>query len=155
MQPNDNYWTISEKVYGSGGYFKAIFEHNRRQHPNAERLQVGEVLLVPDVATLQKNYPDLCPKPGHVAAPQMATPASARMRPGTKVYVVEEGDTLYNIAKEQLGNPTRWGQIYELNREVLGEKNYDYLRPGTELLIPIGDNRPDALARRSDGVISQ
>ncbi len=150
VQPNDNYWTISEKVYGTGGYFKAIFEHNRRQHPNAERLQVGEMLLTPDVASLQRDYPDLCPKPGHAAAPQHVIPASARLRPGTKVYVVEEGDTLFEIARRQLGKPSRWGEIYQLNREVLGS-DFDYLKPGTELLLPTTDTRPDPIARQPNG----
>jgi nucleoid-associated protein YgaU len=153
VQPNDNYWTISEKVYGTGGYFKAIFEQNRPKHPNAERLQVGEVLSVPDPAALQKSYPDLCPKPGHAAAPQRAMPASARMRPGTRVYVVEEGDTLFEIARHQLGKPSRWGEIYQLNREALGG-DFDYLKPGTELLIP-GDSRPDPIARQPGGTLSQ
>ena len=44
VQPNDNYWTISEKVYGSGNYFKAIHEHNRVQHPESDSLSVGEVI---------------------------------------------------------------------------------------------------------------
>jgi nucleoid-associated protein YgaU len=154
VQPNDNYWTISKTVYGDGGFFKAIYEHNRRQHPKAERLQVGEVLYVPDAATLQKLYPDLCPKPGRIAAPQRTMPASARIRPGTKVYVVEEGDTLFKIAKDQLGNPSRWGEVYQLNRELLG-KDYDYLKPGTELLIPASESRPDPIARQPGGTVNQ
>ncbi len=153
VQPNDNYWTISEKVYGSGGYFKAIFENNRRQHPQAQRLQVGEVLNVPDVDTLQKNYPDLCPKPGRAAAPQRTMTASARVRPGTKVYVVEEGDTLFEVARRQLGKPSRWGEIYQLNRESLGN-DFDYLKPGTELLIP-SDGAPDPLTRQTPATTSR
>jgi nucleoid-associated protein YgaU len=154
VQPNDNYWTISKAVYGDGGFFKAIYEHNRRQHPKAERLQVGEVLFIPDAATLQKLYPDLCPKPGRVAAPQRTMQASARIHsPGTKVYVVEEGDTLFKIAKDQLGNPSRWGEVYQLNRELLG-KDYDYLKPGTELLIPATESRPDPIARQPGGTLN-
>jgi nucleoid-associated protein YgaU len=153
VQPNDSYYTISQKVYGDGGFFKAIYEHNRRQHPKPERLQVGDVLLVPDAATLQKLYPDLCPKPGRVAASQRVTPASARLRPGTKVYVVEEGDTLFKIAKEHLGNPSRWGEVYQLNRELLG-KDYDYLKPGTELLLPSGEPRSDPIARQPGATVN-
>ena len=82
VQPNDNYWTISKAVYGDGGFFKAIYEHNRRQHPKAERLQVGEVLYVPDAATLQKLYPDLCPKPGRVAAPAAHHAGQRQNSPG-------------------------------------------------------------------------
>ncbi len=152
VQPNDSYYTISQKVYGDGGFFKAIYEHNRRQHPKPERLQVGDVLLTPDAATLQKLYPDLCPKPGRVAASQRVTPASVRMRPGTKVYIVEEGDTLFKIAKDQLGNPSRWGEVYQLNRELLG-KDYDYLKPGTELLLPSGESRSDPIARQPGATV--
>src|SRR5947199_175969 len=108
---------------------------------------------MPDAATLQKLYPDLCPKPGHAATAQRITPASVRIRPGTKVYVVEEGDTLFKIAKDQLGSPSKWGQIYQLNRDVL--RDYDYLKPGTELLLPTGETRPDPIARQPGGPINQ
>ena len=29
VQPNDSYWTISERLYGTGAYFKALTQHNR------------------------------------------------------------------------------------------------------------------------------
>ncbi len=154
VQPNDNFWTISEKVYGNGGYFKAIYEYNRRQHPRPERLQVGETLDVPDSARLQKDFPDLCPKPSRMAsAPGRVTPASARMQPNTRVYVVEEGDTLFEIARRELGRPARWGEIYQLNREALGN-DFDYLKPGTELLLP-SDSRPESMAREPSGTLSR
>ena len=135
VQPNDNYWTISEKVYGSGAYFKAIFEYNRNRHPQADRLQVGEALDTPDATVLQRTYPDLCPKATRAASAGRVVPASARMTPGTRVYTVEEGDTLFEIARRQLGKPSRWGEIYQLNRDTLGS-DFDYLAPGTELLLP-------------------
>jgi hypothetical protein len=31
VQRNDNYWSIAQKQYGSGAYFKALYEYNRRQ----------------------------------------------------------------------------------------------------------------------------
>ena len=55
--------------------------------------------------------------------------------PAPRVYVVQEGDTLYEIARYLLGKPTRWVEIYELNKEVLGEE-IEHLRPGTRLAIP-------------------
>ncbi|HTM56628.1 MAG TPA: LysM peptidoglycan-binding domain-containing protein, partial [Pirellulales bacterium] len=61
IQPNDSLWIISEKVYGTGGYFKALYEYNRRRLPHADRLVVGTQLEVPPIATLESNYPALCP----------------------------------------------------------------------------------------------
>ncbi|MFW6159331.1 MAG: LysM peptidoglycan-binding domain-containing protein, partial [Planctomycetota bacterium] len=65
VQPNDNFWKISEKLYGTGGYFKALVAHNRDRVERPDRLQVGQVLDAPDVAELEADHPDLCPKPEH------------------------------------------------------------------------------------------
>ena len=51
------------------------------------------------------------------------------------VYVVEEGDTLFDIARYELGKASRWADIYNLNRDVLG-KDYNYLTPGMQLVLP-------------------
>lgn len=150
VQPNDNYWIVSEKVYGTGAYFKALQERNRAEHPRSDRLQVGDVLAVPPAGELHRQYPDLCPKPKHVRSPRQvqAVAASARQRMGANVYVVEQGDTLFDIARYKLGKASRWAEIYELNRDTLGE-DFDYLRPGTELVMPTAD-RGDALTRQRD-----
>ena len=52
-----------------------------------------------------------------------------------RVYIVQEGDSIYEIARYLLGKASRWGEIYELNKEALGE-NLEYLPAGTRLLIP-------------------
>lgn len=137
IEPNDNYWRISQKLYGTGGYFKALFEHNRQKYPRADRLRQGDVISAPPVEVLEKTYPDLCPKPQHRQAEQKMTRAvsTRRLPRGDRVYVVEEGDTLFDIAKYELGQASRWGELYELNRDVLGDQG-DHLKPGLELVLP-------------------
>jgi LysM repeat protein len=137
VQPNDSYWTISEKVYGTGGYFKALYEYNRKRSKIPDELKLGQVLLVPEEGVLRRSYPDLCPKPRKTVASgqQRLTSATGRLRGPGRVYTVTEGDTLFEIARHELGKPARWAEIYELNREVLGEDT-DFLRPGTELILP-------------------
>lgn len=142
VQPNDTYWSISEKMFGSGAYFRALAEHNREKNPREDRLQAGVVISVPTAPELEKSYPDMCPKPNH------RRPAGANIRPtglsmvsqspDRRTYVVVEGDTLSDIAKFELGKRSRWGEIYQLNRDRLGD-NYDYLVPGTELLLPASE----------------
>ncbi len=63
VQPNDNFWVISEKVYGSGAYFKALAEHNRGKVGQRDKLRVGDSIATPTIAQLEQTYPDLCPKP--------------------------------------------------------------------------------------------
>jgi len=135
--PNDSFWTISDKAYGSGGYFKALFELNRRRTKDSEDLKVGEVLTVPDEAIIRRMYPDLCPKPRKLVAStqQRMISASGRMQGTGRIYTVADGDTLFEIARHELGKSSRWAEIYELNHDVLGD-DFDYLRTGTELILP-------------------
>lgn len=52
-----------------------------------------------------------------------------------KVHLVERGDTLFGIAERILGDGKRWRELYELNKDFLGD-NPHYLEPGFELLTP-------------------
>lgn len=54
---------------------------------------------------------------------------------GDDSYVVEPGDCLWEIASEQMGEGARWIELYECNREVIGE-NPDLILPGMRLLMP-------------------
>jgi nucleoid-associated protein YgaU len=151
VQPNDSLWIISEKVYGTGGYFKALREHNRATLPRADKLVVGSVLAVPPVSTLEQNFPSLCPKQRKSALVKprtMQASTQGRRATGSNVYVVEQGDTLFDIARYELGKASRWAEIYDLNRDVLGE-DFDHLSPGTELTLPAKQGA-DSFTRQDD-----
>lgn len=61
-------------------------------------------------------------------------------------YTVVKGDTLWKIAEQTMGMPTRYAEIYELNKDVIEEmaqgrgkkssSNGHWLVPGTVLKIP-------------------
>ena len=146
VQPNDSYWTISEKVYGSSAYFKALYEHNRNQIGEDERLKPGALISTPSVAELEKSYPDLCPKSSRRETMQsrMTAVSTRQSYRSGRTYTVSEGDTLFNIARYELGKASRWVEIYELNRDVLG-KDFNYLTPGMKLTLPDGE-KSDTLA---------
>ncbi|HUT13425.1 MAG TPA: LysM peptidoglycan-binding domain-containing protein [Thermoguttaceae bacterium] len=155
VQPNDSYWVISERLYGTGNYFKALAEHNRNRIPLANQLAVGDVISVPGVAELERDYPGLCPKPGRLETLRNRTSNihSVSTYMGGRTYVVQEGDTLADIARHELGKLSRWPEIHELNRGVLGD-DPDYLSPGIELVLP-DDNAPSSTytARPDTGTI--
>jgi nucleoid-associated protein YgaU len=157
VQPNDNYWRISEKVYGTGTYYKALAHHNRAKIPNDHELHPGDVVMAPDASELHKAYPDLCPTPTHLEAAQRRALAAGRPAPlgAGRVYVVQEGDNLFDIARYELGKPTRWTEIVDLNREVLGPSLQDlnYLTPGMKLLLP--QDRPAGELSRRPGSLYQ
>lgn len=63
---------------------------------------------------------------------------------GGRTYIAAEGDTLFDIARYELGMASRWVEIFELNRAVLDE-DVNYIKPGTKLLLP-DDERSERLA---------
>jgi len=135
--PNDNLWTISQKVYGTGGFFKALAEHNRKKYPDPNDLQVGDVIDTPDAALLRQNYPVLCPKerPRAAAGYYREAALQSAKTAGREIYVVQEGDTLFRIAKSRWGDQTRAWEILQLNRDLLGS-DAAYLKPGWKLVLP-------------------
>lgn len=50
-------------------------------------------------------------------------------------YTIQSGDNLWNIAKDHLGDGSRWTEIYEMNKELLGS-NPDLIYPGTNIDLP-------------------
>jgi peptidoglycan hydrolase-like protein with peptidoglycan-binding domain len=53
------------------------------------------------------------------------------------VYVVQSGDTLSDIAQQQLGRADSWPDIFELNRALISDP--DKIVPGQVLALPLGD----------------
>ncbi len=54
---------------------------------------------------------------------------------GTRVYQVEGGDRLINIARMAYNDATKWPQIYYANRDVIGP-NPNLIKPGMVLKVP-------------------
>ncbi|HEX9268171.1 MAG TPA: LysM peptidoglycan-binding domain-containing protein [Candidatus Limnocylindria bacterium] len=60
-------------------------------------------------------------------------PGATETKP--KTYTVDSGDNLSAIAKQELGDANRWREIYDLNKDVIGD-NPDLIQPGMELKLP-------------------
>jgi hypothetical protein len=58
---NDSLWRISERVYGHGGYFKALYELNRLRVHRPDRLPRGIEILTPPASELRRLLPASCP----------------------------------------------------------------------------------------------
>ena len=152
VKPHQNYWAISKDVYGTGAYFKALAEANRSSIPDENRLKVGDRVKTPDLAKLEQSYPELCPAPERRdimrKRAEMAS-SSPRYGGSEHQYIVQSGDTLYDIARFELGDAARWTEIYEINRQVL-QDSFDYLTPGLKLAMPSKDGKASAPASGYD-----
>lgn len=67
------------------------------------------------------------------------TPVAARAQEPAEQpvsHVVKQGDTLWDLAQQYLGDPFQWPQIYQLNTALIKDPHWIY--PGQEFRIPGG-----------------
>jgi nucleoid-associated protein YgaU len=72
--------------------------------------------------------------PKDIIADIRATSVIAPGSNGESTYTVKAGDTLSKIAKEKLGDPNAYTQIFNANRDQLSDPNT--IKPGQVLKIP-------------------
>jgi nucleoid-associated protein YgaU len=146
VAPDDNFWVISRKLYGTGRYFQALAQHNAAVVPDPTKMRPGMKLSAPSVAELEARYPAaISAVPAALLVQPVGGTAADRSRPdkapgffvaanGQPMYRVGAEDTLSGIAYTHLGRASRWVQIFELNRGVLKDGNT--LKIGVELHLP-------------------
>jgi nucleoid-associated protein YgaU len=118
----DMLWNLAEKYYGNGALYVLI--KNANPDVDEKRLLAGQVLVIPPA----EDQPAPAPE-----KPRESKPVG---KPGVRVhtYIVERGDTLSSIARNILGDPNRWKEIHELNKDKIPNPNV--VKPGTELRLP-------------------
>ncbi len=136
----DTLWDLAATHLGDGARFREIArlnygrpQHDGRTLTDTHWIHPGWVLLLPEQ---------------HAAAPDTAhaskpTPQPATQNGGSehRAYVVQRGDTLWDIAAHQLGDPLRYREIHRLNRDRTqpdGQHLDDprLIRPGWILVLP-------------------
>jgi nucleoid-associated protein YgaU len=124
VQPGDNFSVIAQKLYGSARHYTAIEQAN--PGVDSRRLQVGQVIRVPDRDSV-------------VSTPAVSTVAAVETAPASvdtsRQYRVQPNDSLYKIAQTLYGDGSRWEEIYQINRQAIGE-NPANLKVGQVLALP-------------------
>lgn len=69
------------------------------------------------------------------SAAKTAAAPRANTKPVPKTYTVKPGDSLWKIAKLQLGSGAKWSEIYALNTKIIGKKP-ELIQPGQKLVMP-------------------
>ncbi len=146
VEPSDNFWSISRKVYGSGRYFNALASHNAKAVPRPEAMKPGTTIEIPPVEFLEQKYGFSTSREVSETARNSAPSEGTNEAPasgffidpaGVPMYKVSDQDTMSGIARAHLGRSSRWIQILELNRDKLQDGNT--IAVGTILRLP-----PDA-----------
>ncbi|MFP5504022.1 MAG: LysM peptidoglycan-binding domain-containing protein, partial [Candidatus Sericytochromatia bacterium] len=81
-------------------------------------------------------------KMGHELSQRVEDPTEPT-NPGWRHYELQEGDTLESIAERELGDPNRWEEIYNLNRELFDSLGEDgVIAAGTQIKLPVDGEAP-------------
>ncbi|HEV8378293.1 MAG TPA: LysM peptidoglycan-binding domain-containing protein [Tepidisphaeraceae bacterium] len=109
IKHGDTYWSIAKAEYGNSAYFG----HIQRANPGIDpgRIKPGDSIILPDKNEVIAAAPAAGKQPS--AADLVIDPA--------KQYRVQAGDNLSNISKKLYGRFDKWVQIYELNKELIGQ----------------------------------
>ena len=107
VKAGDTLTHIAQNELGDGARWAEIFLMNRSIIRHPDRIFVGQVLTLP-------SGPPVVPAP--------------------RIYVIRQGDTLSAIAQQELGDSSRWPEIFALNRDVIADPNV--IIPDTVIILP-------------------
>jgi nucleoid-associated protein YgaU len=135
VEDGDSFWSIAEQVYGDGRFFRALYKYNEPLFPNFDDLTPGASLGTPLREDLIKLFPDACPE---VTSANSAAEADDISDSEMRIYVTQESDTLFEIARQKLGQASRYLEIKEMNRLRLDSRvnHLTPLRKGVRLVLP-------------------
>lgn len=149
VQTSDSLWSIALDHYDDGRFFRALHEHNIDRITSADRLEPGTTLVVPEVDELTRRYAKLCPADklsadvGSVDDDRTSTLSKAiydryEKSMDQRFHVTQPGDTLFDVARQRLGQASRYLEIFELNRFRIPQhaNHLTPLDPGLRLLLP-------------------
>jgi nucleoid-associated protein YgaU len=145
VQQNDSLADIAKKLYGPELGNKAasvtrIFEANRNLLKSPHEIFVGQTLVIPAPPASTSSHSKLAgvlsgsmfEKVESIGAKRL--PSSGGTAEPGRWYVVKDGDSLWKIAAEQLGNASRYKEISKLNPGIASDE--DDLDVGTRLRLP-------------------
>ena len=156
VSDGDNLAKIAQKFYGvEEGNKRAnimrIFDLNKGQLSSPHDLKIGQKLIIPPPVVSQAGQnktenpqsDSLFEKVKSIGRkdiqtdhqkPKPSQSGNAKGSTGNGQYVIKDGDSLWRIAAEKLGNGSRYQEIAKLNADILEDANS--LRVGTTLKIP-------------------
>lgn len=112
VQPGDSFASLARTYYGSERLTQFLIDHNK-QITDPARLRVGMKVNVPPAPTAA----------GIPLAARSAGAPAAEARKGAagagRTYTVKPGDSFYVIARDVLGDATRWKELLAMNSDLV------------------------------------
>jgi nucleoid-associated protein YgaU len=111
IQPGDTLATLAQSYYGSPKYATFLLESNPELKDPA-RPAVGTTIRIPP-------KPEGSPAEASRTVRGTGEPSAADAAGGGRTYRVKPGDSFYSIAKKELGDASRWKELFALNKQAV------------------------------------
>jgi len=115
---------IAGDALGDRGRWMEIYEQNKDRIPNPDQIRQGMTLFFTGG---KSQGAEATPSP----QPAQPTASPAPVATASRTYTVVAGDTLYSIAKRELGQGSRWKEIISVN-----DLPSEHLTEGMKLQMP-------------------
>jgi len=129
IQPGDSLAAIARRYYGSERYTDFLIKSNP-QLSDPRRLKIGATVRIParpdDRDRARTSSPGTTRQGKRSAASTAGTGRTYRVRPG---------DSFYAIARDRLGDASRWRELFELNKALVNGDPTS-LRAGQTIALP-------------------
>jgi LysM repeat protein len=120
-----------------------IIQANPSLQQNPDMVVAGQTYIIPaaPAAAAGSATPGAAPAAAATIQASAPTPAAVPTPPAAAsaagaTYVVQAGDNLWKIARDQVGDPHQVDAIKQLNADVLRGDNHDVVVPGMKLSLP-------------------
>jgi len=118
-----------------------IFTNNCNTQASSDKISLGQSLVIPKLMASELDKINICgifPSSMFEKVESIGrrhiSPDSHQANQGVQ-YIVRQGDSLWSIAGEQLGNGSKYKEISKLNADVLEDEND--LTVGMQLSLPV------------------
>ena len=126
VQSGDTLSSLAQIYYGDVKYAQLLIDGNPGLgDPN--RLRVGALIKIPPLSS------DL--EVRSAVKPVIRAASAAQEAGKRRVYTVKPGDTFYGVARDVLGNASRWKELLALNRELV-QGDPTRLQVGQVIVLP-------------------
>ena len=128
IQAGDTLSEIASRFLGHASAWHEIHEANRDVLPDPENIPAGQRIRIPGLAKDDRTIPNAA-----AVQPRLATNTKSRDQ-RYETYVVQEGDTLIEIARQKYGRAARFVDILDANQNQLRDGRD--LRAGMVIRLP-------------------
>ena len=136
-QEGDSVSRMASKFLGSNtrANRQAIIDANPSLQDDPDKVIVGKAYTIPTPGE-SKEVAQNTDNQNSTDNSNADTNSNTNTPTGEYFYTVQEGDSLWAIANDQLGDPSAVEAIKDLNQKVLKGGNHDVVVPGMKLRLP-------------------